>query len=200
MLTKQAKILSEKQIRTVLAFIDSSSRNALRDKVIFLLSVCAGLWAKEIASLELSMITNAEAQLAEAISLQNKASKGQSGRVIAMSKTLRTALQAYLDSGERDVSGSNYLITTERSGKFSANAIAVFFNRLYKALGYEGCSSHSGRRTFITNCARKISQVGGSLRDVMMLAGHRNLATTQRYVECDELVQQKLIGVIYPSI
>lgn len=196
MLTKQAKILSDKQIKTVLAYIGSSSRNALRDNVIFLLSVCAGLRAKEIASLELSMVTNAEAQLADAISLQNKASKGQSGRVIAISKTLRAALQAYLDSSERTAS-SSYLITTERSDKFSANAIAVFFNRLYKALGYEGCSSHSGRRTFITNCARKISQVGGSLRDVMMLAGHRNLATTQRYVECDGLAQQKLIGVIY---
>ena len=33
-----------------------------------------------------------------------------------------------------------------------------------------------------------------------MLAGHRNLATTQRFVECDELAQQKLIGVILPLI
>ena len=55
----------------------------------------------------------------------------------------------------------------------------------YRTLGYQGCSSHSGRRTCITGAARKISMVGGSLRDVQMLAGHAALSTTQRYIEAD---------------
>ena len=52
--------------------------------------------------------------------------------------------------------------------------------RWYRHLGFVGCSSHSGRRTFITNAARRISTVGGSLKDVQQLAGHSNLRTTQR--------------------
>src|ERR1051325_2275238 len=48
----------------------------------------------------------------------------------------------------------------------SARAVAVWFHRLYSGLGMIGCSSHSGQRTFITRCARKIGEVGGSLRDV----------------------------------
>lgn len=61
-------------------------------------------------------------------------------------------------------------------------------------------SSHSGRRTFITNCARNVSKAGGSIRDVMALAGHRHLATTQRYVEQDPEAQKSLISLIYQSM
>jgi integrase/recombinase XerD len=50
--------------------------------------------------------------------------------------------------------------------------------------------------TFITNAARTISSVGGSLRDVQMLAGHRALSTTQRYIEADaeaQIVSQPVV-------
>jgi integrase/recombinase XerD len=70
------------------------------------------------------------------------------------------------------------------------------FARWYRELGFQGCSSHSGRRTFITNTARKISTVGGSLRDVQMLAGHTNLRTTQRYIEATPEAQNKVVQQI----
>jgi integrase len=57
-------------------------------------------------------------------------------------------------------------------------------------------SSHSGRRTFITNAARTISSVGGSLRDVQMLAGHRALSTTQRYIEADAEAQKRVVDLV----
>jgi integrase len=44
-------------------------------------------------------------------------------------------------------------------------------------VGIEGASS------FITMTARKISEAGGSLRDIQELAGHSSLATTQRYIQ-----------------
>src|SRR5882724_11191719 len=82
-----------------------------------------------------------------------------------------------------------------RYGTFRADvpqAIVNMFQRWYRHLGFVGCSSHSGRRTFITNAARKISTVGGSLRDVQILAGHSNLRTTQRYIEPNPEAQVRI--------
>jgi integrase/recombinase XerD len=70
------------------------------------------------------------------------------------------------------------------------------FARWYEELGFQGCSSHSGRRTFITNAARKISTVGGSVRDIQILAGHSNMRTTQRYIEADAEAQKKIVELV----
>lgn len=196
MLGKQAKILTNQQIKTVLTHL-SSGRNASRNRVMFLLSL-HGLRAKEIANLEISMVTDSEAEVADAVALEDKASKGRSGRIIPMNPLLRNSLSQYLQ--ERAGHNSKFVIVTERSDKFSANAIAVFFNRLYKTLGFSGCSSHSGRRTAITRCARKVMEVGGSLRDVMAISGHRHLSSVQLYIEQDPKAQEKLMKAIYGGI
>ena len=70
------------------------------------------------------------------------------------------------------------------------------FQILYRDLGMFGCSSHSGRRTFITNAARKISTVGGSLRDVQALAGNASLAVTQSYIDGDSEARRKIVDLL----
>ena len=70
------------------------------------------------------------------------------------------------------------------------------FQRWYGKLGLIGCSSHSGRRTFITETSKKISMVGGSLRDIQMMVGHSSLQTTQRYIESDSESQMKVVNLI----
>src|SRR6478735_6938732 len=85
---------------------------------------------------------------------------------------------------------------TERSKQTSPQVIVNMFARWYEQIGFDGCSSHSGRRTFITNAARKISLVGGSLRDVQMLAGHTSMRVTQRYIDADQDAQRKIVELI----
>ena len=91
---------------------------------------------------------------------------------------------------------TSHVIRTERSEKASSQAIVNMFASWFEDMGLNGCSSHSGRRTFITNAAKKISTVGGSLRDVQMLAGHSSLAVTQRYIDGDSFAQHKLVDIL----
>ena len=154
---KQAKILSEPQIRATTRYL-STTRNSLRDSVIFLLSVKSGLRAKEIASLTWQMVTDPEGNIADAIALQNIASKGKNGgRTIPLNKDLKQALQTLKDfaAAKRAEKGFPFdlaanIITSERGGeRMSANTVAHWFKRLYGSLSFDGCSSHSGRRTSV---------------------------------------------------
>ena len=161
-----------------------------------LLSVRAGLRAKEIAGLKWAMLTDADGEIADSIRLTDVASKGRSGRIIPMNTKLRLRLQDWLKIAAKQ-SGfdivSSHVITTERSARTQAQAIVNMFAQWYSDVGLVGCSSHSGRKTFITNAARKISSVGGSLRDVQALAGHSSLAVTQRYIDGSEDARAKVV-------
>jgi integrase len=192
-LGKQAKTLRKRQIQATLTAL-AKTRYPARNRLILLLSVRAGLRAKEIAGLTWTMVTNADGQISRAIHLHNNASKGRSGRTIPMHTELRAAFEELLGDAKPNPNG--FVIRTERSKRTSAQVIVNLFARWYEILGFSGCSSHSGRRTFITNAARRISTVDGSLRDVQILAGHSNLRTTQRYIEPNASAQTKVIQLI----
>jgi integrase/recombinase XerD len=140
------------------------------------------------------MTNDSEGQVAWQLNLLDSASKGKSGRVIPLNAEVRDALIAYRD--EVTSFSGPHVISTERSLSTSAQAIVNMFQSWYRHLGFVGCSSHSGRRTFITNAARKISTVGGSLRDVQELAGHASLRTTQRYFGANPEAQVRVVSLV----
>ena len=191
MLARQAKALTKAQLQTLLVFVDRT-RAPERNRLIVLLSVRAGLRAKEIALLTWGMVTDSEGHVTDTISLTDTAAKGQSGGVIPMAKDLRSALIAWrgvtVKAGARD-----RVVVTPRSSATSAQVIVNLFSDWYGRLGFEGCSSHSGRRTFITNAARNIGRFGGSLRDVQALARHSSLAMTQRYIEQNSHAMRQVV-------
>jgi integrase len=188
-LGKQAKTLTDAQQKVVLKHL-ADGRHAQRNTVMFLLSVDSALRAKEIASLEWSMVTDASGTLSDEIRLQDRASKGRSGGVVFMSKRLRAALLTYSQGEEL----TGRVLKSQRGKGMSPQVVANWFFGLYRELGYEGCSSHSGRRTAITNWARRISSVGGSLRDVQAMARHSSIAMTQKYIEVSEDACRRVVG------
>lgn len=197
-LTKQAKTLTKVQQKMVFNWI-GQKRNGLRNQIMFNLSFKAGLRAKEISLLKWSDVIDSNGQIGGVMNITNEMSKGQSGgRSIALHKELQHQLKE-LQIEQRKRGGftlDDRVIQSERSKEVAAVVIANTFGDWFKECGLFGCSSHSGRRTFITETARKVSTVGGSLRDVQYLAGHSSIQTTQRYIETNQDCHSQLINMI----
>ena len=188
---KQAKILSDDDVADLLVYA-SASRHPLRNRVIVLLSAKAGLRAGEIANLTWDMVIEPNGAVATVLELRDHAAKNRSGRRIPLHAELRAALTAW-----RGVTGGvGPVVVSERGGPMTPLSIVVWFARAFEVIGLDGCSSHSGRRTFITRAARLVHKAGGSLRDVQVLAGHRSIQTTQRYIDGDSDAQRKLVSLI----
>jgi len=191
MLTRQAKILTKEQADLLLIYA-GSTRHPYRDRLLVLLSVKAGLRAGEIAGLTWDMVLDGNGDLAACIELRDHAAKKSSGRRIPLHPELRQALTAWRAASVP----AGPIITSERGGRMRAGSIVLWFARAFRAIGLDGCSSHSGRRTFITRAARLVHKTGGSLRDVQLLAGHASITTTQRYIDGDTDAQRKLVSLI----
>ena len=94
MLPRQAKILTKEQADLLLIYA-GSTRHACRDRLIFLLSVKAGLRAGEIAGLTWDMVLGGDGDLAGCIELRDPVAKKRSGRRIPLHPELREALSAW---------------------------------------------------------------------------------------------------------
>ena len=115
------------------------------------------------------------------LSCQDHAAKKGSGRKVPLHGDLQRALTE-LQAVTR---GIGPIIVSERGGPMTPLSVVIWFANAYRLIGLDGCSSHSGRRTFITRAARLTHHAGGSLRDVQLLAGHRSIQTTERYIDGD---------------
>ncbi len=192
MVGKRAKILSANHVEDLL-FFAARTRHPLRNEVLVLLSFKAGLRASEIANLTWPMVIDPIGDIGCSLELHDRVAKKGSGRVIPIHSDLQAAL-AQLARLAPTLDGP--VIRSERGGPMSPVSIVCWFAKAFRTMGLEGCSSHSGRRTFITRAARLAHKAGGSLRDVQLLAGHRSIQTTQRYIDGDTETQRKLVSLI----
>jgi len=188
---KQAKVITPPMLKRMLRHVSRSSFPE-RDRTMILLSVKAGLRACEIAGLDWSMVLDAQSRVSDTINVRDAIAKKYRGRRIPMHPDLRRALEK-LASAEESVGP---VIRSYRGGHLKANSFVNWFVALFKELGFEGCSSHSGRRSFITLAARNIHRSGCSLRDVQLLAGHSSVETTERYIDGDTWAQRKLVSFV----
>ncbi len=174
----QAKTLSSTDIEHVLEYVETRA-HAQRNRAMLLLTHLAGLRVGEVACLRWQDVTNKDGTVKDEIRLLPDMTKGRHARTVFVSSKLKRELQAYV--AQSKCVGSSYpFFATQKSVKlgFSANSLTQTLALLYRGAGLEGASSHSGRRSFLTNLANK----GTSIHLLKTLAGHRSIQTTAAYL------------------
>jgi integrase/recombinase XerD len=193
MMSTPAKALAAKDVRRLLEHV-SRRQNASRQQAMVLLSFKAGLRAAEIAGLDWTMVLDATGRVSRSLLISGRIAKYGRARRVPLHRDLRAVLdRLHVESGRPRI---GVIIRSLRGGSLRARSVVNWFANIYSELGYDGCSSHSGRRTFITQAARLVAKAGGSLRDVQELAGHRAITTTERYIEGDRDAQRKLVHML----
>ena len=196
MIGKQAKVFSPKNQQQLLAAA-SKGKFPERDRLIVLLAVRAGLRACEIARLTWGMVLDADGKVGVALDVRSSIAKRGAGRRVPLHHRLRRAFVEWKATLPAERCAPDAIVVTSlQGGAMRPNSIVNWFVAKCREAGLEGCSSHSGRRTFITRAARRAHWARASLRDVQVLAGHRSLLTTQAYIDGDSDAQRRLVSIL----
>jgi integrase/recombinase XerD len=182
-----AKQITEREFKRAIAQC-STRRHSTRDQTILHLSYLAGLRACEIAALTVSDVYSTDGAVRGSVTLGADQTKGHRARVFYVNQRLARVFTEYWRVVQsRDPHSP--LFQTQQATAFSANTISQLFLHIYHAAGLDGCSSHSGRRSFIT----RLAEQGVAVHLLAALAGHRSIQTTQRYITVNDALLARAV-------
>ncbi|MEE2950206.1 MAG: site-specific integrase [Pseudomonadota bacterium] len=185
---KQARVPTDAEFKRLMAVV-AQGRHSARNRMAFMLSYHAGLRVGEIAGLTLTDVVDRDGEVREQLRLSAEITKGGHARVVFVSARLRREIMAFLADHGKNADQKRPLLVTQKGSAFSANTLCQLMGRLYAEAGLDGASSHSGRRWFITRLAHS----GVSAKVIMTLAGHKNLGTTQRYIDVNDEMMRSAV-------
>ena len=193
-MSKQAKTLTNIELRRVLDYT-ATRKHSTRNRALLMTTHLSGMRVGEVASLRNSDVLDGEGNIRTEIRLSAEQTKGNEARVVFVNDKLRKELELYtrfMDKSKINPLLKFFYSQKRKSDGFTANTLTQFFHYLYKRAGIDGASSHSGRRTFITNLASK----GVGVRVLMSLAGHKNISTTQAYIDVNDDMMRKAVELV----
>jgi integrase/recombinase XerD len=187
----QAKTLTEKDLKKLLNYISTQPHSA-RNRAMLLTGIYTGMRCKEIASLTLDDVWTTDSGIRHEIRLDKEQTKGMQARTVFVPQKLRKELIAYIAHIDRSDTTKALFYTQKRNSGFTANTLAQHFHYLTKRAGLEGASSHSMRRTYITNLAAN----GVGVRVIMGLSGHKALSSVQCYIDCNDDQKRRAVELL----
>jgi len=188
-MTKQAKTLTAEELRRVLDYT-ATRKHSARNRALVVTSFYSGCRVGELSSLQYSDVVDETGKVRDEIRLKAENTKTKEARIVFVNAKLKKELQQYANAYKPADTQLKFFYSQKRkSNGYNANTLTQFFHYLYKKAGVFGASSHSGRRTFIT----KLANQGVSVRVLASLAGHRNISTTQAYIDVNDDMKRKAV-------
>ncbi|MCJ2015152.1 tyrosine-type recombinase/integrase [Methylobacterium sp. J-076] len=188
---KQACVPTEAEFKRLVAVV-GQGRHGARNRAVLMISYLAGLRVGEIASLQWIDLLDGEGRVREQLRLSAAATKGGHARVVFMNARLRREIEQFRASLSVAPDLRLPVLVTQKRTAFSANTLCQLMRGWYDQAGLDGGSSHSGRRWFIT----RLAHAGISPKAIMMLAGHRHLSTTQRYIDVNDEMMRAAVEIL----
>jgi integrase/recombinase XerD len=198
---KQARTLNEKELNALLLYINTR-KHAARDRAIVLMTFWGGMRIGEVATTRIKDVLASDGTIKHEINLTAEQTKGKYGRTVVLADKLRKELMYYLLTrfDKKELVALHYsdlinkpLFATQKSEGFNANTLTYTMHMLYKDAGFlDGASSHSGRRSFLTNLSAK----SVPLKVLMELAGHRQAQTTMRYINVTSDMKRAAVELV----
>lgn len=197
---KQARTLNDKELNLLLLYVNTR-KYAERDRCMLLMTYLAGMRIGEVAATKIKDVLAADGTVKQEINLTAEQTKGKYARTVVLNDKLRKEILNYLLTrfNKQDLIAIQYstakekpLFCTQKADGFTSNTACYHFHMLYKNAGLEGCSSHSGRRSFLT----ELSSKSVPLKVLMELAGHRQAQTTMRYVNVTQDMKRAAVSLL----
>jgi len=189
------KILSRQQLNVFFKTIESFTHSERNRLVIALTYFCA-LRIGEVAQLKWGNVLDKNYVVKDEIVFEKHQVKARQKQRVLLNKRARLEIKRYLDwfiQKHKQVDLEQALILTQKNTHFSPNSLCQSVNDLYRKANYENITSHSGRKSYITNLSNKAI----NMKVIMKLVRHKHLSTTQRYIEVNEnqlIEANELIG------
>jgi integrase/recombinase XerD len=185
-------VLTAQEIRRVLDYV-ATRPHAERNRAMFLIMLYAMLRVKECAALRYADVLDAEGKVKTEIYLTAEQTKGRKGGTVFVSDKLRKELQAYVKAVPyKDLTDKLFYSQKRPKEGWNSNTLCQHFHHLFRNCSISGASSHSPRRSGITELADK----GVSVRVLQSIARHANLSTTQCYIDVNDAMKRKAINLL----
>ena len=191
-MSKQAKTLNNDEIRKVLDYV-ATRKHSERNRAMIYTIFNTGMRVSEVANLRFKDVVDGDGAVRREIRLSAEDTKTKEARIVFVNDKLHKELTRYVRLYKPLNTNVKFFYSQKRaSDGYSPNTLAQFFHYLFNRAGIAGASSHSGRRSFITNLANK----GVGVRVIMGLSGHRALSSVQCYIDCNDDMKRKAINLL----
>jgi integrase/recombinase XerD len=187
----QARILSQNEIRDLFKILGNT-----RDQLLFALGIYTGLRIGEIIAIKQNQIFTKDGGTKNALKVTRQKTKNTVYSDIPIHPRLRERLLRYKNDalGGHISSAGSWLFPSDKSssGHLERVRAHIILRDAFDRLRLEDASTHSMRRTCLTN----MSRAGVPLRTIQEISGHASLSQLQEYLAVDPADKHKAINLL----